>query len=213
MVATPLNRGVWEGQMKNLPADQRVQFETWGAQKIAKVVPLNRWQTPEDMGGDDGLSGLNACRQCHGSMCECGWRFCDALVEVCCGVSLAPRQNQRCGTRRNDGTDLTGHTWRWPNLRSVAIKPTLADLQDAFTPVAFADPSEQRRNQAAEAFADAMIVSDYQEVLALPQVDDGFGVDADTTECPCGVGRARQAGKRCYYGKADCALSGGRRRT
>lgn len=50
MVATPLNRGVWEGQMKNLPADQRVDFETWGAQKIAKVVPLNRWQTPEDMG-------------------------------------------------------------------------------------------------------------------------------------------------------------------
>ncbi len=50
MVATPLNRGVWEGQMQNLPADERVDFETWGAQKIAKVVPLNRWQTPEDMG-------------------------------------------------------------------------------------------------------------------------------------------------------------------
>ncbi len=49
MVATPLNRGVWEGQMKNLPADQRVDFETWGAQKIAKVVPLNRWQTPEEI--------------------------------------------------------------------------------------------------------------------------------------------------------------------
>lgn len=50
MVSTPLNRGVWEGQMKNLPPEQRVDFETWGAQKIAKVVPLNRWQTPEDMG-------------------------------------------------------------------------------------------------------------------------------------------------------------------
>jgi NAD(P)-dependent dehydrogenase (short-subunit alcohol dehydrogenase family) len=50
MVATPLNRNVWEGQMKNLPAEEQVDFETWGAQKIAKVVPLNRWQTPEDMG-------------------------------------------------------------------------------------------------------------------------------------------------------------------
>jgi NAD(P)-dependent dehydrogenase (short-subunit alcohol dehydrogenase family) len=49
MVATPLNRGVWEGQMKNLPAEQRVDYETWGAEKIAKVVPLNRWQTPEDI--------------------------------------------------------------------------------------------------------------------------------------------------------------------
>ena len=49
MVSTPLNRGVWEGQMKNLPPDQRVDFETWGAEKVKKVVPLNRWQTPEDM--------------------------------------------------------------------------------------------------------------------------------------------------------------------
>lgn len=49
MVATPLNRGVWEGQMKRLPAEKRVDFDTWGAEKVKKVVPLNRWQTPEDM--------------------------------------------------------------------------------------------------------------------------------------------------------------------
>ncbi len=49
MVITPLNRGVWEGQMKNLPAEERVDYETWGAQKVARVTPLNRWQTPEDM--------------------------------------------------------------------------------------------------------------------------------------------------------------------
>jgi 2-hydroxycyclohexanecarboxyl-CoA dehydrogenase len=49
MVATPLNRGVWEGQMRNLPAEERVDYETWGAQKIARVTPLNRWQTPEDI--------------------------------------------------------------------------------------------------------------------------------------------------------------------
>ena len=49
MVITPLNRRVWEGQMMNLPEGERVDYETWGAQKIAKIVPLNRWQTPEDM--------------------------------------------------------------------------------------------------------------------------------------------------------------------
>lgn len=48
---------------------------------------------------------------------------------------------------------------------------TLATLQEAFTPVAFADPSEQRRAQAAEMFPDAVIVSDYTELLTLPQVD------------------------------------------
>ena len=80
MVATPLNRGVWEGQMQNLPADQRVDFETWGAQKIAKVVPLNRWQTPEDMGNMAVFLASDACQQCHRSMCECGWRLCDAFV-------------------------------------------------------------------------------------------------------------------------------------
>jgi NAD(P)-dependent dehydrogenase (short-subunit alcohol dehydrogenase family) len=35
--------------MKNLPEAQRVDYETWGAEKIARIVPLNRWQTPEDM--------------------------------------------------------------------------------------------------------------------------------------------------------------------
>lgn len=49
MVSTPLNRGVWEGQMKRLPPEERVDFETWGLEKVKKVVPLNRWQTPEDM--------------------------------------------------------------------------------------------------------------------------------------------------------------------
>lgn len=49
MVQTALNRGVYEGQMQNTPAEQRVDYETWAAQKIKAVVPLNRWQTPEDI--------------------------------------------------------------------------------------------------------------------------------------------------------------------
>lgn len=49
MVRTPLNEGVWAGQMHSLPLEQRVSYDTWAAEKIAKVVPLNRWQTPEDL--------------------------------------------------------------------------------------------------------------------------------------------------------------------
>ncbi len=48
---------------------------------------------------------------------------------------------------------------------------TLATLQDVFSPVAFADPSEERRTQAAVSFPDAVIVQEYQELLALPDVD------------------------------------------
>ena len=50
-------------------------------------------------------------------------------------------------------------------------QPTLATLQHVFTPVAFADPSAERRSQAAAAFPDATLVTDYQELLALPDVD------------------------------------------
>ncbi len=60
MVKTPLNEGVWAGQMKNLPPEERVDFETWGAGKIAKVVPLNRWQMPEDI-ADMAVFVASAC--------------------------------------------------------------------------------------------------------------------------------------------------------
>lgn len=49
MVKTPLNQGVWEGQMKNLPAEQRVDYDTWATDKINRLVPLKRWQSPEDI--------------------------------------------------------------------------------------------------------------------------------------------------------------------
>lgn len=49
MVATALNRNVWAGQMENLPPEQRVDFETWGREKVGQVVPLGRWQTPQDI--------------------------------------------------------------------------------------------------------------------------------------------------------------------
>lgn len=49
MVQTPLNRAVWQSWADRQPPEQRVDYETWAADKIAKLVPLNRWQTPEDV--------------------------------------------------------------------------------------------------------------------------------------------------------------------
>jgi 2-hydroxycyclohexanecarboxyl-CoA dehydrogenase len=49
MVRTPLNRSVWEAWAERQPAESRQDYEAWAAEKIAKLVPLNRWQTPEDV--------------------------------------------------------------------------------------------------------------------------------------------------------------------
>ncbi len=49
MVQTPLNRGVWQAWYDQQPADQRLSYEAWAGNKIRQVVPLGRWQTPEDI--------------------------------------------------------------------------------------------------------------------------------------------------------------------
>ena len=49
MVRTPLNRSVWQAWADHQPADARQDYETWAAEKIARLVPLNRWQSPEDI--------------------------------------------------------------------------------------------------------------------------------------------------------------------
>ncbi len=49
MVKTPLNRSVWQTWVDRQPLDARQEYEAWAAEKIAKLVPLNRWQTPEDI--------------------------------------------------------------------------------------------------------------------------------------------------------------------
>jgi predicted dehydrogenase len=71
---------------------------------------------------------------------------------------------------------------------------TLATLQNAFMPVAFADPSEERRAQASEAFPDATVVSDYTELLALPQVDVALVLTPIVLNAPVATA-ALQAGK------------------
>ena len=49
MVQTPLNRSVWQAWHDQQPADQRQAYEDWAGEKVKKVIPLGRWQTPDDV--------------------------------------------------------------------------------------------------------------------------------------------------------------------
>ena len=49
MVQTPLNRGVYEAWAREQPESGRSTYDAWTADKIKKLVPLNRWQQPEDV--------------------------------------------------------------------------------------------------------------------------------------------------------------------
>jgi 2-hydroxycyclohexanecarboxyl-CoA dehydrogenase len=49
MIQTPLNRGVWQSWNDRQPEDLKQGYDEWAAGKIASVVPLGRWQRPEDV--------------------------------------------------------------------------------------------------------------------------------------------------------------------
>ncbi|MCB0065127.1 MAG: SDR family oxidoreductase [Caldilineaceae bacterium] len=49
MVNTPLNESIWRASNANLPVDQQLTFNEWSSQKIGRIVPLKRWQEPEDL--------------------------------------------------------------------------------------------------------------------------------------------------------------------
>jgi NAD(P)-dependent dehydrogenase (short-subunit alcohol dehydrogenase family) len=49
MVQTALNRSVWEAWNRQQPADQRRSYEDWAGEKVRRVIPLGRWQEPEDI--------------------------------------------------------------------------------------------------------------------------------------------------------------------
>jgi 2-hydroxycyclohexanecarboxyl-CoA dehydrogenase len=49
MVKTPLNEAVWRAWHDRQPSELRKSYEQWAAEKIKAVVPLNRWQTVEDV--------------------------------------------------------------------------------------------------------------------------------------------------------------------
>jgi NAD(P)-dependent dehydrogenase (short-subunit alcohol dehydrogenase family) len=49
MVQTPLNRSVWQAWHDRQPDGEKRSYEDWAAEKIRSVVPLGRWQSPEDI--------------------------------------------------------------------------------------------------------------------------------------------------------------------
>ena len=49
MVQTALNRSVWQAWADRQPVELRRPYEEWAAEKIRALVPLGRWQTPEDV--------------------------------------------------------------------------------------------------------------------------------------------------------------------
>jgi NAD(P)-dependent dehydrogenase (short-subunit alcohol dehydrogenase family) len=49
MIQTALNRSVFEAWAARQPESERPSYEEWSAEKIGKLVPLGRWQEPEDI--------------------------------------------------------------------------------------------------------------------------------------------------------------------
>jgi NAD(P)-dependent dehydrogenase (short-subunit alcohol dehydrogenase family) len=49
MVKTTLNRAVWEAWHRQQPEEKRQTYEEWAGEKVRRVVPLGRWQEPEDV--------------------------------------------------------------------------------------------------------------------------------------------------------------------
>ena len=49
MVQTPLNRGVWKAWHDQQPPELQRSYDDWAGEKVKKVAPLGRWQTPDDI--------------------------------------------------------------------------------------------------------------------------------------------------------------------
>ena len=49
MVQTPLNQSVWQAWNDQQPASLRKTYEDWASEKVRNVIPLRRWQKPEDV--------------------------------------------------------------------------------------------------------------------------------------------------------------------
>jgi NAD(P)-dependent dehydrogenase (short-subunit alcohol dehydrogenase family) len=49
MIQTPLNRSVWQAWNDQQPEDSKRSYEDWAGEKVNTVIPLKRWQTPEDV--------------------------------------------------------------------------------------------------------------------------------------------------------------------
>ncbi len=49
MVQTTLNRSVYEAWAARQPEGSRPTYDDWAGEKVKTIVPLGRWQTPEDI--------------------------------------------------------------------------------------------------------------------------------------------------------------------
>jgi 2-hydroxycyclohexanecarboxyl-CoA dehydrogenase len=49
MVETQLNESVWKAWHDQQPSDKRKSYHDWAREKIERIVPLARWQTPADI--------------------------------------------------------------------------------------------------------------------------------------------------------------------
>ena len=49
MVETPLSRSVWEAWNRQQPEERRLSYEEWSKEKVRRLVPLGRFQEPEDI--------------------------------------------------------------------------------------------------------------------------------------------------------------------
>lgn len=48
MVKTDLNESVWRAGQERLGPEQRQDYQSWAQEKIRRVSPLGRWQTPQE---------------------------------------------------------------------------------------------------------------------------------------------------------------------
>ncbi len=49
MVKTDLNQSVWQSWNEQQADDQKIPYDEWAEEKIRRLTPLGRWQTPEDI--------------------------------------------------------------------------------------------------------------------------------------------------------------------
>lgn len=49
MVQTPLNQSVWQAWHDQQLPENRMTYDEWAGAKVRSIVPLRRWQTPEDI--------------------------------------------------------------------------------------------------------------------------------------------------------------------
>ncbi len=49
MIQTALNRSVYQAWADRQPEESKRTYDEWAGEKVKSIVPLGRWQTPEDV--------------------------------------------------------------------------------------------------------------------------------------------------------------------